>query len=83
VGHLVHCAITPADPLVRVRIRPIGRRVIPPGLDLDDRPLGQQRRCIVGVDVIVVPVEVEVTHPTEHTGPTIGHDGAHLHPLAS
>ena len=60
MAHLVGRATAAADPDVRVRVGPVRGGVVVPRRHLHQRTLRQQRRRGVGVDVAVVPVEVEV-----------------------
>ena len=60
VRHLVHGSTAVAHPYVRVGIGLVGRGVVVPRLDLDDRALRQQRRGVVGIDVGAVPLEAEL-----------------------
>src|ERR1700722_3890673 len=52
VAHLVNRAIAISAPLIRVGIPFVGRGVVIPGGNVNDRTLRKHRRRIVGVDVI-------------------------------
>ena len=80
--HLVHGAVAVADPLVRIGVGAVGRGVVVPRLQRDDGALRQQRRRVVGIDVAVVPVEVEVADAAQHLLRPVGQDRGHLHALA-
>src|SRR5579884_3989201 len=83
VRHLVDGAVAIADPLVGVGIVGVCRRVVVPGGDMDDGAFGQYRGGIVGVDVVVHPVEVEMVDVAQHLGRAVGEDGFHGHGFAS
>src|ERR1700693_1192485 len=83
VRHLIHCAIAPSDPLVWIRIVAISGGVVMPGGHMDDGAFRQHRSCIVGVDVVVHPVEVEMIDVADHLSGAGGQDGFEGHGLAA
>ena len=83
VRHLVHGAVAVADPLRRIRVRLVGRRVVVPRGDADDGALRQQRRRFIRVVVAVVPVEVEVVDVAQELLLAARQDRFHHHRLAA
>jgi hypothetical protein len=70
--HVVDAALAEADPHVGIRIPAIRRRVVVDADDVQDRPRRQQRRRSVRVDVVDVPVEIEVIDRAEDLGSVAG-----------
>ena len=83
VIHLVEAALPPPDPLRRIRVGAVGGGVVVPGGQMEDRAGGQHGRRIVGVDVVHMPVEVEVGHVAQHPDFTVGKDRFQRHRLAA
>src|SRR5262245_29160312 len=81
--HLVDSAIAVADPLIGIGIVLVGSRVVVVGGDVDHRSLRERRCCIIGVDVVGHPVEVEVLYVTDDLRTTIRQDRLDLHHLAA
>ena len=60
--HLIHGAIAESHPLAGIRVVWIRRGVVIPRGDLQDRALRQEWSRIVRIDVVVMPVEIEIVH---------------------
>src|SRR5260221_288663 len=67
-AHLVDRPLAVADPIARVRVVLVRRRIVVPGGDVNDRPCRQNRRDLVGVRVRDVPAELIVAHAAEGLG---------------
>src|SRR5437868_1713346 len=59
-AHLVDRPLAVADPVARVGVVLVGRGVVVPRGDVDDRPRGQNRRHFVRVRIRDVPAELVV-----------------------
>ena len=83
VRHLVHRAIAPADPLARIGIVRIVRGVVVPRREDEHGALRQERRGVVGIDVVDVPVPLEAVDGAQHFLAAVGIDRLHRHRLAA
>src|SRR5437588_1127558 len=67
-AHLVDRALAVADPVARVRVVFVRRRVVVPRGDVNDRPGRQNRRHILRVRIRNVPAELIVADAVERLG---------------
>src|SRR3954470_514895 len=67
-AHFVDGPLTVADPVARIRVVLVGRRVVVPRGDMDDRPGRQDWRDVVGVRVGDVPAELIVADAIDRFG---------------
>ena len=64
VRHLVHGSVTPSHPLSVIRVVGILVRVVVPGREDQGGALREERGCVLGVDIVDVPVPLEVVGGT-------------------
>src|SRR5215204_6233783 len=92
-AHLVDRALAVANPVARVRVVLVGRRVVVPRGHVDDRSRRQNRRDFVGVRIGDVPAELVVADAvdrfgarrpgTRRVGADVGVNRFHAHRLAA
>ena len=71
MGHLVDRAVPIPDPLLGIRVVRVIRRVVVQRCNNQRRPLREERLVAVRVDVVVVPVLLEVVDDVDHFLPAI------------
>src|SRR6185503_19508556 len=59
VRHLIDGAIAPADPLIRIGVVLVAGGVVVPRGDAEHGAPREERRLVLGVDVVQMPVELE------------------------